>query len=227
MFLHSHADNNQQLCVIQYYFVIVGFSGDPRRDLPGLYLYMMKLLFHPHNSVGFMRVFAFSHKLCPRSRVIDCMADDVDYITVFVVPNWEPSRPAHHMLCRRVVDKEQGLWLWCQSQFTAGGWWMWWQEGVSKGCRVCRLCQQGIQHMTGFSLVRMEWKTLSCSSLLYGVSSNVSWLLEHISDWNSGQVWCIRIGILELFGSFHQPPQVFKLWHFYSRSLKSSMPFDK
>lgn len=87
VFLHSHADNNQQLCVIQYYFVIVGFSGDPRRDLPGLYLYMMKLLFHPHNSVGFMRVFAFSHKLCPRSRVIDCMADDVDYITVFVVPN--------------------------------------------------------------------------------------------------------------------------------------------
>lgn len=40
VFLHieSHADDNQQLCVLQYYFVIVGFTGDPRGVLLVVYI---------------------------------------------------------------------------------------------------------------------------------------------------------------------------------------------
>lgn len=46
----------------------------------------MKLFFHPCISVCFMKGFAVNHKLCPWSRVIDCMADYVACVTVFAAP---------------------------------------------------------------------------------------------------------------------------------------------
>lgn len=101
-------------CVIQYYFVIVGVTVDPRSALPGdIYLYM-KLQFHPYNSVCFLWGLFLQSQNMSMSIVVDCMTDDVDCVTVFAAPN-ESHLDLHSRFCEaECYYKEWGLWLWYQ-----------------------------------------------------------------------------------------------------------------